>query len=66
MACRGGETDTSSCRSSPVKEPSSTAPTLSYKNKSGELVVEDAKGIKTKDYVIKLMLAVHGIRISEV
>lgn len=34
----------------------------------GELVVEDAKGMRTKDYVIKrkLMLSVHGIRVSEV
>ena len=34
----------------------------------GELVVEDAKGVKTKDYIIKrkLMLSVHGIRIKEV
>lgn len=39
-----------------------------YKNTAGELVVEDAKGVRTKDYVIrrKLMLSVHGIRISEV
>ena len=39
-----------------------------YKNKAGDLVVEDAKGVRTKDYVIrrKLMLSVHGIRISEV
>ena len=36
--------------------------------KTGELVVEDAKGVKTKDYIIKrkLMLHVHGIRIKEV
>ena len=36
--------------------------------KTGELVVEDAKGAKTKDYIIKrkLMLHVHGIRIREV
>lgn len=35
---------------------------------SGELIVEDAKGIRTKDYILKrkLMLAVHGIRIKEV
>lgn len=34
----------------------------------GKLVVEDAKGVKTKDYIIKrkLMLHVHGIRIKEV
>lgn len=35
---------------------------------TGENVVEDAKGIRTKDYILKrkLMLAVHGIRIKEV
>lgn len=35
---------------------------------TGENVVEDAKGVRTKDYIIKrkLMLAVHGIRIKEV
>ena len=34
----------------------------------GETVVEDAKGFRTKDYIIKrkLMLFVHGIRIKEV
>lgn len=34
----------------------------------GETIVEDTKGIKTKDYIIKrkLMLYVHGIRIKEV
>lgn len=34
----------------------------------GKTVVEDTKGVKTKDYVIKrkLMLWVHGIRIREV
>ena len=34
---------------------------------NGEKVVEDTKGFKTKDYVIKrkLMLWVHGIRIKE-
>jgi Protein of unknown function (DUF1064) len=39
-----------------------------YRNKAGELVVEDAKGVRTPDYVIKrkLMLLVHGIRIREV
>lgn len=33
-----------------------------------ETVVEDTKGFKTKDYIIKrkLMLSVHGIRIKEV
>ncbi len=35
---------------------------------NGKEVVEDTKGIKTKDYIIKrkLMLHVHGIRIREV
>lgn len=35
---------------------------------SGETVVEDTKGVKTKDYIIKrkLMLYVHGIRIHEI
>ena len=35
---------------------------------TGEIVVEDTKGIQTKDYKIKrkLMLWVHGIRIREV
>ena len=35
---------------------------------TGENVVEDAKGVRTKDYIIKrkLMLAVHSIRIKEV
>lgn len=35
---------------------------------SGELVVEDAKGVRTEGYIIKrkLMLQVYGIKISEV
>lgn len=35
---------------------------------NGILVVEDAKGVRTKEYIIKrkLMLYVHGIRIREV
>lgn len=35
---------------------------------NGILVVEDAKGMRTKEYIIKrkLMLYVHGIRIREV
>lgn len=34
----------------------------------GETVVEDTKGFKTKDYIIKrkLMLHIHGIRIREI
>ena len=39
-----------------------------YVNDKGETVVEDTKGFKTKDYIIKrkLMLHVHGIRIVEI
>jgi hypothetical protein len=35
---------------------------------NGQIVVEDVKGMKTKDYIIKrkLMLQVHGVRIREV
>lgn len=36
-------------------------------NETGQTVVEDTKGVRTKEYIIKrkLMLAVHGIRIKE-
>ena len=35
---------------------------------NGKTVVEDAKGVRTKDFIIKrkLMLWIHGIRIMEV
>ena len=35
---------------------------------NGKTIIEDTKGFKTKDYVIKrkLMLFIHGIRIKEV
>jgi hypothetical protein len=35
---------------------------------TGENIVEDAKGVRTKEYIIKrkLMYAIHGIRIHEV
>ena len=35
---------------------------------TGKIIVEDTKGVKTKDYIIKrkLMLLIHGIRIKEV
>lgn len=38
-----------------------------YYDKQGNLVVEDTKGVRTKEYRIKrkLMLQVHGIRIKE-
>lgn len=39
-----------------------------YRDESGELVVEDTKGVRTSEYIIKrkLMLKVHGIRIKEI
>ena len=39
-----------------------------YRNKDGELIVEDTKGFRTPDYIIKrkLMLWVHNIRIREI
>lgn len=35
---------------------------------TGQTIVEDTKGMRTKEYIIKrkLMLAVHGIRIKEI
>lgn len=35
---------------------------------NGKEIVEDTKGVKTKDYIIKrkLMLYIHGIRVKEV
>ena len=35
---------------------------------NGKIIVEDTKGFRTKDYIIKrkLMLHVHGIRIKEI
>lgn len=38
-----------------------------YTDKNGQRVVEDTKGMRTTDYIIKrkLMLYVHGIRIRE-
>lgn len=39
-----------------------------YTDENGKTVVEDTKGFRTKDYIIKrkLMLYVHGIRIKEI
>lgn len=41
---------------------------FSYRDKQGNLVVEDSKGFKTQQYVIrrKLMLFIHGIKVREV
>ena len=38
-----------------------------YRDKDGKVVVEDAKGMRTDEYIMKrkLMLTVHGIRIKE-
>ena len=38
-----------------------------YYTKDGQLVVEDVKGIKTRDYIIKrkMMAFIHGIEILE-
>ena len=39
-----------------------------YRDKDGNLVVEDAKGMRTEKYKLKkkLMLEVHGIQITEI
>ena len=39
-----------------------------YFDKNGDMVVEDSKGVRTKDYVIKrkLMFYMYGIKVSEV
>ena len=39
-----------------------------YNDKDGNIVVEDVKGMRTKDYIIKrkLLLYMHGIRIKEI
>lgn len=39
-----------------------------YDKEKNMLIVEDTKGMKTKDYIIKrkLMLYIHGIRIKEI
>lgn len=39
-----------------------------YHDEKGELVVEDVKGLRTRDYIIKrkLLLWVYGIKIKEV
>ena len=39
-----------------------------YKDREGNEIVEDTKGFRTKEYIIKrkLMLWIHGIRIREV
>ena len=38
-----------------------------YKDANGNTIVEDTKGVRTKEYIIKrkLMLRVYGVRITE-
>ena len=50
-----------------VERPCSYVADFVYREK-GNLIVEDTKGFRTTDYIIKrkLMLWVHGIRIKEV
>lgn len=39
-----------------------------YRDKTGEMVVEDTKGVRTPEYIIKrkLMLWMYGIRVKEI
>ena len=41
---------------------------FAYQDKEGNTIVEDTKGVRTKEYIIKrkLMLYKHGIRIREI
>ena len=41
---------------------------FTYRSKSGLLIVEDVKGVKTKEYILKrkMMLYLLGIRVKEV
>ena len=52
-----------------LERPCSYVADFVYTDKAtGQTVVEDTKGVRTKEYIIKrkLMLHVHGIRIKEV
>lgn len=51
-----------------IERPITYVADFCYKDKCGNLVVEDAKGAKTEVYKIKrkLMLSIYGIRIQEV
>lgn len=50
-----------------VERPVTYVADFVYKQ-DGKTVVEDTKGFKTKDYIIKrkLMLYIHGIRVKEI
>lgn len=53
----------------PIEKPCSYIADFVYTdNETGQTVVEDTKGVRTKEYIIKrkLMLYLHGIRIKEV
>ena len=41
---------------------------FTYKDAGGNLIVEDTKGMRTKDYILKrkMLLYFHGIRIKEI
>lgn len=51
-----------------IERPCSYIADFVYQDKSGKTIVEDSKGFRTADYIIKrkLMLFIHGIKISEV
>lgn len=51
-----------------IERPCKYIADFAYKDKTGKMIVEDTKGMRTKDYVIKrkLMLSIYGIQIQEV
>ena len=51
-----------------LERPCSYIADFVYNDSRGNLIVEDTKGMRTKEYIIKrkLMLRVHGIRIKEI
>lgn len=51
-----------------IEHPAKYIADFVYETKDGKTVVEDAKGKRTRDYILKrkMMLAFYGIRIKEV
>ena len=51
-----------------IERPCKYIADFAYKDQTGKLIVEDAKGLRTDVYRIKkkLMLSIYGIRIQEV
>lgn len=51
-----------------VEQPCVYVADFAYRTKAGAEIVEDAKGVRTPVYIIKrkLMLLVHGIKITEI